>query len=160
MQSPLMDASRTFWSNSNTQFLRFIPSSSLNLSTLRQPYSRIWCSSLNPNNRGIARVKAAKGKGKDNVWSIDNDAANESRGGDKRKKGDRRRTKVRNSTTKRRRASESDEGIMVSGSMLIETEKVLQTQVWLSRFRSFLFQLILNFMFKLVSVEDYGFDLK
>lgn len=105
-------------------------------------------------------MKAAKGKGKDNVWSIDNDAANESRGGDKRKKGDRRRTKVRNSTTKRRRASESDEGIMVSGSMLIETEKVLQTQVWLSRFRSFLFQLILNFMFKLVSVEDYGFDLK
>ncbi|CAI9279299.1 unnamed protein product [Lactuca saligna] len=128
MQSPLMDATRTFWSNSSTQFLRFSPSSSLNLTTLRQPYSRIWCSSLNPNNRRIARVKAPKGKGKDNVWSIDNDAANESRGGDRRKKGDRRRTKTRNSTTKRRIASESDEGIMVSGSMLIETEKVLQTQ--------------------------------
>ncbi|KAL4585934.1 hypothetical protein LXL04_010561 [Taraxacum kok-saghyz] len=128
MQSPLMDVSRTFWSNSITQFLGFLPSSSLNSTTLRQPYPRIWCSSLNPNSNRIVRVKSSKGKGKDNVWSIDNDAANDSRGGDRRKKGDRRRTKVRNSTTKRRRASESNEGIMVSGSMLIETEKVLQTQ--------------------------------
>lgn len=73
-----------------------------------------------------------KAKGKDNVWSIDNDAANGSRGVERRNKGDRRRTKVRNSTTKRRRGrgrgSESDEGVMVSGSMLMETEQVLQTQ--------------------------------
>ncbi|KAI3768069.1 hypothetical protein L2E82_18501 [Cichorium intybus] len=73
-------------------------------------------------------VQAWKGKGKDKVWSVDNDAANESRGGERRKKGYRRRTKVRNSSTKRRRASESDEGVMVSGSILIEMENVLQTQ--------------------------------
>ncbi|XP_024987337.1 uncharacterized protein LOC112522452 [Cynara cardunculus var. scolymus] len=131
MQSPSMEASRTFWRNTNTQFLGFLPSSSssLTLTTLRHPYSRVWCNSLNPNNRRIATVKA---KGKDNVWSIDNDAANGSRGGERRNKGDRRRTKVRNSTTKKRRGrgggNESDEGIMVSGSMLMETEKVLQTQ--------------------------------
>ncbi|KAI3743846.1 hypothetical protein L1987_56913 [Smallanthus sonchifolius] len=134
MQSPLTDASRTFWRNSNTQFLGFHPSSSssFTITTLRHPYSRVWCSSLNPKYRQEARVTAAKGKGKgkDNVWSIDNDAVNGRRGGDRRKNGDRRRPKVRNSTVKRRRGSqsESDEGIMVSGPMLIETENVLQTQ--------------------------------
>ncbi|XP_076944507.1 uncharacterized protein LOC143615212 [Bidens hawaiensis] len=49
-------------------------------------------------------------KGKDNVWSID-----------------RRRIKAR--TVKRRRNRASDDGgVLVSGPMLIETEKVLQTQ--------------------------------
>ncbi|KAJ9563339.1 hypothetical protein OSB04_008499 [Centaurea solstitialis] len=126
MQSPWMDASRTFWKDSNTQFLGFLQSSSssVTLTSLRNPYSRV---SLNPSNRRIATVKA-KAKGKDNVWSIDNDAANGNRGGgERRKKGDKRRTtKVRNS--RRRGGRRSDEAIMVSGSMLIETEKVLQTQ--------------------------------
>ncbi|KAI3796616.1 hypothetical protein L1987_39294 [Smallanthus sonchifolius] len=130
MQSPLMDASRTFWRNSNTQLLGFHPSSSssFTITTLRHPYSRVWCSSLNPKYRQEARVTAAKGK--DNVWSIDNDAVNGRRGGDRRKNEDRRRAKVRNSTVKRRGGSQSegDEGIMVSGPMLIETENVLQTQ--------------------------------
>ncbi|KAL8227952.1 hypothetical protein R6Q57_015536 [Mikania cordata] len=129
MQSPLMDASRTFWRNSNSQLLGFRQSSSsFSLTTLRQPYSRVWFKSVNHENRRKTRATPAKGKGKDNVWSIDNDAVNGKRNGDRCKNGDRRRAKVRNSTVKRRRGSESDEGIMVSGSMLIETETVLQTQ--------------------------------
>ncbi|XP_071736034.1 uncharacterized protein [Rutidosis leptorrhynchoides] len=132
MQSPFMDAYRTFWRNSNTQLLGFHPPSVSYVSstTLRQPYSRVWCTNLNPSHRRKARSTVAKGKGKDNVWSIDNDAVNGNRGGDRRKKGDKRRTKVPNSTVKqrRRKVSENDDGVMVSGSMLIETENVLQTQ--------------------------------
>lgn len=126
-----MEASRTLLTNLNTKLLGFhssssSSSSSLTLTTLNQPYSRVYCTISNPNNRRTARVTAAKGKGKDNVWSIDNDAANGNRG---RSNGGRRRTKMRNSSTKKLRVSESDDGVMVSGSMLIESEKVLQTQV-------------------------------
>nr|XP_043624088.1 uncharacterized protein LOC122595724 [Erigeron canadensis] len=120
MQS--LDVYRTFWNNQ----LPFHPSSSL--TTIRHPYTRVYCKSINRRN---AKFTAAKAKGKDNVWSIDNDAVNGNRGGDRVKKGDRRRTKVRNSTAKRRRGkvSGSDDGVvLVSGPMLIETENVLQTQ--------------------------------
>ncbi|KAJ0448689.1 putative calycin [Helianthus annuus] len=125
MQSPLMDASITHWKiDSGIRSLGFLQSSSpyLQLTALRHPYS----SNLNHDNLRKLRVTSAKGK--DNVWSIDNDNANGSRGGDRRKNGDRRRMKRRNSTVKRPRGRASGEGVMVSGPMLIETEKVLQTQ--------------------------------
>ncbi|KAI7749103.1 hypothetical protein M8C21_028846 [Ambrosia artemisiifolia] len=125
-----MDASRTHWliesSKKSLGFLQSSPSY-LPLTTLRQPYSSVRFTNLNHNNLRKARVTSAA-KGKDNVWSIDNDNANGSSGGERRrrKNGGGRRTKARNTTVKRRRGS--GEGVMVSGPMLIETEKVLQAQ--------------------------------
>ncbi|PWA95348.1 Calycin-like protein [Artemisia annua] len=127
MQSPLTDASRTFYRIPNPNSLSFLPSSSSTFPPPpRQPYSRVYCNFPNPNNR-----RRTQAKGKDNVWSIDNDMANGR--GERRRKGERRKVKGRSSSTGRRRGgsgsgSGSGEGVMVSGPMLIETENVLQTQ--------------------------------
>lgn len=76
------------------------------------------------------------GRKKENVWSIDNDLASARASEEKTRKYRKRRgRKVRSSG--RRRSSDK---VMVSGSMLMEVETVLQTQVrenklWLFRFR-------------------------
>ncbi|GJV28820.1 calycin-like protein [Tanacetum coccineum] len=126
MQSPLMDASRTLFKIPNTHSLGFLPSSSpssnLPPTTLRH---RIYCKFSNPNNNR-RRNSLTSAKGKDNVWSVDNNAANSTRGGgERRRKG---RKKVKSSVAGRRKKGGSDDGVMVSGPMLIETENVLQTQ--------------------------------
>lgn len=62
----------------------------------------------------------AKGKGKDNVWSVDNEAA-PGRGG--RRKGGGKTVRGR------RKRMKEDGKVMVSGAMLLEVETILQTQV-------------------------------
>lgn len=67
-----------------------------------------------------------KGKGKDNVWSIDNEMAKTEKERDKprsrrRKRGGKR---MRNVTKKR-----ICDRVMISSAMLMEVETVLQTQV-------------------------------
>ncbi|KAL8129079.1 hypothetical protein V2J09_018234 [Rumex salicifolius] len=70
---------------------------------------------------GVGFRVGAKGKGKDNVWSIDNELAKEvsekeNRSRRKRRQGGRRAKKF------------NDSKVMVSAAMLIELENVLQTQ--------------------------------
>ncbi|GKB70241.1 calycin-like protein [Tanacetum coccineum] len=126
MQSPLMDASRTLFKIPNTHSLGFLPSSSpsSNLPPTTRRH-RIYCKFSNPNNNR-RRNSLTSAKGKDNVWSVDNDAANGTRGGGERRRKGRKKVK---SNVAGRRKKGSDDGVMVSGPMLIETENVLQTQL-------------------------------
>lgn len=69
-------------------------------------------------------MKVLRAKGKDNVWSIDNEMA-------KVEKGKTRGRRKKKSTGRKRVRSVSRKGdkVMVSGLMLIEVENVLQMQV-------------------------------
>lgn len=61
-------------------------------------------------------------KGKDNVWSIDNEMAKIDK--------DKGRTRRRKRGGKRvKNVYKKGDGVLVSGSMLMEVETVLQTQV-------------------------------
>lgn len=66
-----------------------------------------------------------KVKGKENVWSIDNEIAKSDKGKEKL-----RRRKKRGGRRMKNYSRRGDK-VMVSGSMLMEVETVLQTQVFL-----------------------------
>lgn len=63
-----------------------------------------------------------KAKGKDNVWSVDNETDKARDGRSRKKKRERRVRKLGKRSDKSGR-------VMVSGSVLMEVETVLQTQV-------------------------------
>lgn len=73
------------------------------------------------NNEGTVVRGKVQAKGKDNVWSIDNDMAEIEEKGRTRGRRKRRGKRVRS-------ANRKGERVMVSGSMLMEVETVLQTQ--------------------------------
>ncbi|KAK3020987.1 hypothetical protein RJ639_047536 [Escallonia herrerae] len=130
MQSPCIDALKTRGTAlTPQQFLGFHHSLSssrpfLSLSSLRKPRPRVSCSFKGGRNRSPNR-EIAKVKGKDNVWSVDNEvvakANSKERGGQRRKK--KKGRSFKNATKKGH-----DGSVMVSGSMLMEVEDVLQTQ--------------------------------
>ncbi|KAM7274853.1 hypothetical protein ACFE04_016719 [Oxalis oulophora] len=79
------------------------------------------------NNNNNKKKNQAKGKNKENVWSVDNQIA------DKRIEGGTRNqtsSSRRRRTTKRRTAKSGDGSnrVLVSGGMLMEVETLLQTQ--------------------------------
>lgn len=63
-----------------------------------------------------------RAKGKENVWSIDNEMAKTAKEKDRRRRKKRGGKRVRNVNRKGDR-------VLVSGCMLMEVETVLQTQV-------------------------------
>lgn len=63
-----------------------------------------------------------RAKGKENVWSIDNEMAKTAKEKDRRRRKKRGGKRVRNVNRKGDR-------VLVSGCMLMEVENVLQTQV-------------------------------
>lgn len=69
-----------------------------------------------------------KAKGKDNVWSIDNEVAEEA---ELKKRGIQRRRRGKGKSGKRVKKVVKTDNVLVSGSMLMELETVLQTQVML-----------------------------
>ncbi|XP_058221735.1 uncharacterized protein LOC131331820 [Rhododendron vialii] len=74
------------------------------------------------SGEGRERVKA---RGKDNVWSVDNEMAKAAE--KERERGERRKKKGKRVKSVRKRGKGGDM-VMVSGSMLMEIETVLQTQ--------------------------------
>lgn len=78
---------------------------------------------------GRERVKA---RGKDNVWSVDNEMAKAAE--KERERGERRKKKGKRVKSVRKRGKGGDM-VMVSGSMLMEIETVLQTQVLAFRYK-------------------------
>lgn len=104
------------------------------------------------NSRGGAKIKG----GKENVWSVDNEMANEK---EKEKMKRRRKKKgvgrMRNVT---RRGHGDGDKVMVSGAMLMEVETVLQTQVLPLLLSSFwLFSLLLSVQFFFFLVQKFEF---
>lgn len=143
MQTLSTDACNNFIS-SHLQFLGFRPQTFFRSSSSPTPVSLpnrilafpcISCT-FNGRNQNPRRgdVHGAGGggrgrpnaKGKDNVWSVDNDAAamalrERERTAKKRRRGRRVRTVKKKS---------KGDMVMVSGAMLMEVETVLQTQVF------------------------------
>ena len=71
----------------------------------------------------------ASPRGKDNVWSVDNDrAAKEAVRGPKHRR--RRRPSGRRLPPPKRKGKDAESRGLVSGAMLVEVETVLQTQVF------------------------------
>ncbi|XP_059651649.1 uncharacterized protein LOC132299184 [Cornus florida] len=137
MQSPCIGVCNNF-TGSHQQFMGFgthhsLSSSNRTFLPSRRSYPRLSCSFSNGRNRSPNREKSrqrnsggdgrerVKTKGKDNVWSVDNDIAKaeKERGHRRRKRGRRVRTVGKRSKGDR---------VMVSGAMLMEVETVLQTQ--------------------------------
>lgn len=79
------------------------------------------------NSDGKRRGQNLKAKGKENIWSVDNDRAEKAALRERRRKrhGTRRREK-RNGSGRRDKVGSQ---VLVSGPMLMEVETVLQTQV-------------------------------
>ncbi|KAA8515835.1 hypothetical protein F0562_018554 [Nyssa sinensis] len=147
MQYPSIDACKTFTSFTSTsqQFLGSRSHHSLSSSSspfltflpTRRAYPRVSCSFNSGRNGSYNRQKArersssregrerVKIKGKDNVWSIDNEMtkANAVVKKDKESRGRKRGRRVKNV----RKRSKSDR-VMISRAMLMEVETVLQTQ--------------------------------
>jgi hypothetical protein len=72
----------------------------------------------------------ASPRGKDNVWSVDNDrAAKEAVRGTKHRR--RRRPSGRRLPPPKRKGKDAGSRVLVSGAMLVEVETVLQTQVFM-----------------------------
>ncbi|XP_009625639.1 uncharacterized protein [Nicotiana tomentosiformis] len=121
MQSPSLDASKSFkLQQQQFQFLGFCTYPSTISPSIRKLNSRYPCVSC---SRKFDRKERVKVKGKENVWSIDNEIARE---GDKTRTRSRRKRggkRMRNVTRKSK-----GERVMVSGAMLMEVETVLQTQ--------------------------------
>ncbi|KMS99914.1 hypothetical protein BVRB_1g017610 [Beta vulgaris subsp. vulgaris] len=82
---------------------------------------------LNPRREkcGKSRGERLKAKGKDNVWSIDNEVAEEA---ELKKRGIQRRRRGKGKSGKRVKKVVKTDNVLVSGSMLMELETVLQTQ--------------------------------
>ncbi|XP_074272982.1 uncharacterized protein LOC141596664 [Silene latifolia] len=97
---------------------------------LSRPNSSLTISCRNPNpnpNVGGERVNKAvvKAKGKDNVWSIDNEMA---KAVEEKEKSKRRKNNNKGKFGKRVKKFGKGDNFIVSGSMLMEVENVLQTQ--------------------------------
>ncbi|KAK4414579.1 hypothetical protein Salat_2870900 [Sesamum alatum] len=144
MQSPCIDACKTFSSSlfqkgsHLPQFLGNQVDYRYNSSFSISRYSSYPCISCNFNeksgpradNRGRPsenfRVSCSRGKvrakGKENVWSIDNEMVKIEK--------DKERTRRRKKRGGKRvtNANRKGDGVLVSGSMLMEVENVLQTQ--------------------------------
>ncbi|KAL8119336.1 uncharacterized protein LOC141724227 [Apium graveolens] len=111
---------------SNIHFLGFLPpnfsSSHLNFAPIKPPcrcISRSFEHNRSPKGRNCRdRLNA---KGKDNVWSVDNEPEKARDGRSRKKKRERR-------VRKAGKRSEKSGRVMVSGSVLMEVETVLQTQ--------------------------------
>lgn len=73
-----------------------------------------------------------KARGKDNVWSVDNEMAKAAE--KERERGERRKKKGKRVKSVRKRGKGGDM-VMVSGSMLMEIETVLQIQVLAFRYK-------------------------
>ncbi|KAA8520430.1 hypothetical protein F0562_014686 [Nyssa sinensis] len=138
MQSPSIDACKVF-SSSHQQFLGFRShpstySSSLTFLSIRRPCPCVSCIFRNGRNQSNNREKARernrssegrerlKVKGKDNVWSIDNEMGKADSMVEKEKSSWRRKTG--RSVGKRPKGDR----VVVSRAMLMEAETVLQTQ--------------------------------
>ncbi|XP_057981385.1 uncharacterized protein LOC131166817 [Malania oleifera] len=134
MHPPCLDACKTFTS-SRQQFLglynhnRCSTSTSRTFNSGRNLLPCVSCS-FNVQNRNPKLVHSKRGersrervkvKGKDNVWSVDNDLAK----AEKEREGRRKRRRKRVKKVGKRRVGGS---ILVSGPMLMEVETVLQTQ--------------------------------
>ncbi|XP_047253855.1 uncharacterized protein LOC107845474 isoform X4 [Capsicum annuum] len=131
MLSPSLDACKSF---KHFQFqLQSLGCSSGCRFSIRKPnycYPCISCSDKGTRDSGSRKFESrervkGKGKGKDNVWSIDNEMAKTEKERDKprsrrRKRGGKR---MRNVTKKR-----ICDRVMISSAMLMEVETVLQTQ--------------------------------
>ena len=81
---------------------------------------------LKGRNRSIKCEIKTKAKGKDNVWSVDNEVAKEV---EEKKRGKQRRRRRSGKSVKNLKKIGKDSNLMVSGAMLMEVETVLQTQV-------------------------------
>lgn len=78
---------------------------------------------------GEWRGRSLKAKRKENIWSVDNDLAEKKALREKRRRnGARSRGRRRNGSPLSRRGK-TDSPVLVSGPMLMEIERVLQTQV-------------------------------
>jgi len=66
-----------------------------------------------------------KAKGKDNVWSVDNEMAKAA----EEKEREKRRSRRKKGRGRRVKKFGEESTVMVSGAMLMEVETVLQTQV-------------------------------
>ncbi|XP_057532537.1 uncharacterized protein LOC130810479 [Amaranthus tricolor] len=80
---------------------------------------------LKGRNRSIKCEIKTKAKGKDNVWSVDNEVAKEV---EEKKRGKQRRRRRSGKSVKNLKKIGKDSNLMVSGAMLMEVETVLQTQ--------------------------------
>ncbi|KAL9228821.1 hypothetical protein vseg_004359 [Gypsophila vaccaria] len=78
----------------------------------------------NPRKENAAAAVVVRAKAKDNVWSVDNEAAEEERERSQRRRG-RRRGKI---GKKVKKFAKFGDELVVSGTMLMEVENVLQTQ--------------------------------
>ncbi|GFP90511.1 hypothetical protein PHJA_001195000 [Phtheirospermum japonicum] len=131
MQSPCIDACKTFSSSffqpqfhGNQTLYRSTPYFS---STRRHgSYPCISCSFNDKSSLGVDNRRAVvkvRAKGKENVWSIDNEMAKIEK---EKEKMTRRRKKRGGKRVKN--VNRKGDRVLVSGSMLMEVETVLQTQ--------------------------------
>ncbi|KAH7863568.1 hypothetical protein Vadar_019261 [Vaccinium darrowii] len=124
--SPCIDACKTF-TVSHQHFLGFRTSSSSSSPTLvsfRKSYNCVSCRLI--DGKGSQGRERVKGRGKDNVWSVDNEMAEAA---EKERERDERRKKKKGKRMKSvGKREKGDDKVLVSGSMLMEIETVLQTQ--------------------------------
>ncbi|KAG8391500.1 hypothetical protein BUALT_Bualt01G0194200 [Buddleja alternifolia] len=145
MQSPYLDACKTFSSSlfhKSLHLQQFIgnPTEYRSISCLSaRRYSSYPCVSCNFNDRSNPYVDDNRGKpmensrvnfrlgkvrakGKENVWSVDNEMAKIG------KEKERTRRRKKKGGKRVRNVNRKGDKVMVSGSMLMEVETVLQTQ--------------------------------
>ncbi|XP_049401384.1 uncharacterized protein LOC125865220 [Solanum stenotomum] len=124
MQSPSLDACKSFKLQQHFQFLR---GSSYHYTSpsIHKPNYCVSCRDTGSRKFDSRERVKVNGKGKENVWSIDNEMAKTEKERDKPRRGRRKRggKRMRNVTRK----SKGDR-IMISSAMLMEVETVLQTQ--------------------------------
>ncbi|CAA0820348.1 Domain of unknown function (DUF3598 [Striga hermonthica] len=132
MQSPCIDACKTFkGSIFQLQFhgiqIYYRSISSSSSARRRSSYPCISCNFTGNNGPRVQnqrRVTGVRAKGKENVWSIDNEIAR----AEKEKERMARRRRMRKGRKRVRHVNRKGGKVMVSGSMLMEVETVLQTQ--------------------------------
>ncbi|CAM8987262.1 unnamed protein product [Rhodiola kirilowii] len=126
MQSPCVVASEYLTTSLRHKFLGFhfrpaLPVPSPIPAAKRRSSSNVTCNfSGNRGSKSKKLVNQPKPKGKENVWSIDNEMAEKEGKGESRKK--------RGTRVKSVRKRSGDGKVVVSGAMLVEIETVLQTQ--------------------------------
>lgn len=125
MQSPSLDACKSF----KLQFLRdsshYYTSPSIRNHNYCYPCVSCRAGTGDSGRRKFDSRERVKVKGKENVWSIDNEMTKTEKERDKPRRGRRKRggKRMRNVTRK----SKGDR-VMISSAMLMEVETVLQTQ--------------------------------
>ncbi|KAL6494138.1 hypothetical protein OROGR_032047 [Orobanche gracilis] len=133
MQSPCIDACRTFSTSIfQPQFpgkyqTDYRPMPSFPSKCKHSSYPCISCNFNNkssPRVENRSRVMEVRAKGTENVWSIDNEMAKHI---DKEKERMTRRKKKKGGK-RVKNVNRKDDRVMVSGSMLMEVETVLQAQ--------------------------------